>query len=1492
MVFLLYWAVQTPFVKDRIAQEGLLALNKEFGTDIQAKKVEIDWKNDLILHQLTAKDHHQYPFLTIEKLKGDINLIELGKYLYNQNWSFKNLTFDKITLIQPKISILTYKDETKDNLSLFIQKFQNDKPPTGEPFIFESDFDLQSGLVSLFDQNTPTDTLWAKDFNLKVDHFNTKGSQIKGQLRELHTILQKGSKSLLIDNLTTDFSYSQTAMNLPNLRLQTPDSELDLELNLNYNTTEDFKNFANRVQWQGELKEGSHLNGKLLNFFINNWDSKSDYYLQSGVSGTLNDLRLTDLSAHSEGAKLQSPLMELKHLSSGDDFYIQSSQLHAVANEQSLLKMLPSTTANKLKNTLSSFGKLDYKGALALNRDDIKAKGVLISTLGVLDFDATLNQYSSKKPIYRGTLSTQNVSLTPLVQSPAIRNVNGNFTFQGSGFSLDNADLKLEAQLQSMDLDQFEFRRLDADLHIAQKIIEGVIQSEDPQNELMAEGVLNLQQEQIIAQLEGQVKNLVLNQYTKLNSTTSIQGNFKVEAQASSLNDLEGKMHFENVIYNSPEKAMAFSSIDIDTYLENHDRILHIFAPQNVRGKLKGRFNLEDIPYMFENGISNLVVGMVPRKNLKNKFLFIDMDIEDNIVDLFIPKLDLQNGSNILGTYDGSTNDLILNVSAPRLSYDKLLADSVEVIINTDNPSQQLRVDVGGLSYETYALQNFHASGFVKNDTLRLQNVFNINGKNGQKVHLNLFQTNSPEDLFIGIENSNFEVNSVVWNIESKDESGENLIRYHKKDGTLYLNQLSVFSDLAEINATAYYKNEEDFLLVASANDVLLENIVPKNALGEYTLKGLINGELEISQKGHILEPLAHINVQDLYFNTYYLGELNSDMTLDNSQQNSYRVNLNLNKNEHQYFDVKGSVFNEKDQAARLDLKADLDKFEMNILNELLSGVFQNIRGTTSGQIQIEGPVKDPGYNGYLSTQDLGLTIDYLNTDYLFENDSEILLQGSFSNGLMYFDNIGFIDTQENTSGNLYGAINNINLSVWGLNLSFQSVDEKGIMILDTTADDNDLFYGKVFATGEFNLYGSTNEQISVYSDAKVLKNSDFTLNNATSYNVENTSIIEYPDANPIAQSNSEELPSSTLKNDSGINLNFSIAVEDGAHINVLLDQLTNSIINVEGESDNITFKLSDKGEIEMDGIYDVSRGTYNFKLGPFTKRFNIDDNSRIIFSGDPYNALLDIHAHNEIVVNNIGQYLNIQSTPNTDVDLGIDLSGTLKEMKIDYAIETPKASSEIQNQLDNKFFNNPDEKNFQFIYLLTSKRFNTDQSNFISSAGISNAYDIAISQLIGWLNSIDPNVQLGATYLPEDNATNTSSFLQATLNLRLSNRWKITTVQGIPISTANATNNAIWTSEVEVEYDVSKNNDQSVVLEGFTRPTTFGVQNFSSNSSTYQTYGFGVILRWEFDKFREVFNKNKNPKPQEEKPAILQDSVAIIEKEVKELMNNQHLID
>ena len=72
---------------------------------------------------------------------------------------------------------------------------------------------------------------------------------------------------------------------------------------------------------------------------------------------------------------------------------------------------------------------------------------------------------------------------------------------------------------------------------------------------------------------------------------------------------------------------------------------------------------------MVENGIGKILVGPPPRKLYRGQNFAMKFDVQQGLVNYFLPDLKLPNGALVDGEYDGNSNNLILNLDAAALKY-------------------------------------------------------------------------------------------------------------------------------------------------------------------------------------------------------------------------------------------------------------------------------------------------------------------------------------------------------------------------------------------------------------------------------------------------------------------------------------------------------------------------------------------------------------------------------------------------------------------------------------------------------------------------------------------------------------------------------------------------------------------------------------------------------------------------------------------------------
>ena len=106
--------------------------------------------------------------------------------------------------------------------------------------------------------------------------------------------------------------------------------------------------------------------------------------------------------------------------------------------------------------------------------------------------------------------------------------------------------------------------------------------------------------------------------------------------------------------------------------------------------------------------------------------------------------------------------------------------------------------------------------------------------------------------------------------------------------------------------------------------------------------------------------------------------------------------------------------------------------------------------------MHITGQVRSPKISGLGSFNNAGLKVNYLNTTYLVEGE------WAFDSSAIYLNQLLLTDRYDNKAS-LNGDFTHNGFKDFTINLNGEM---KNFEVLNTTARDNDLFYGSGFASG------------------------------------------------------------------------------------------------------------------------------------------------------------------------------------------------------------------------------------------------------------------------------------------------------------------------------------------------------------------------------------------------------------------------------------------
>src|SRR5690606_9123999 len=268
--------------------------------------------------------------------------------------------------------------------------------------------------------------------------------------------------------------------------------------------------------------------------------------------------------------------------------------------------------------------------------------------------------------------------------------------------------------------------------------------------------------------------------------------------------------------------------------------------------------------------------------------------------------------------------------------------------------------------------------------------------------------------------------------------------------------------ELAGIVKDSTYKN---FNL--NFKDVDLNKITP--VIDSVNLQGMVNGKLDIVQENGVYLPISNVTIDNLRFNKHYLGDLTADI-VGNSSLTNYQVDLLLQNDNLKSLIAKGNIDVSKENSG-LNLNVEFDEFLLDPLNIFLEGVLSNIRGYVSGLARVSRTLNNPSIDGSLNLDNAGMTIPYLNVDYVFDFDSEVTLE----NQRFIFNDITLTDSKYFSKANLNGYISHQGFSDWRLGLD---IETDRLLVLNTPDSEDALYYGTAFINGSASIYGLTDELV------------------------------------------------------------------------------------------------------------------------------------------------------------------------------------------------------------------------------------------------------------------------------------------------------------------------------------------------------------------------------------------------------------------------------
>lgn len=1422
-------ALSLPFVQTKIAHYATDKLNKDYGTNINIDEVAITFFGGVKLKKVLILDHHDDTLIYSKRIKTSI--LDFNKLLDGK------LLFGDLRLDQFYLQIKNYKGEKDTNLDLFVDAFDDGKPGSGKFLMKSKNVYLKNSRFVMLDYNRtiPKDVDFTKiDAHLK--DFQIKGPNVTTNISAMSLHDHHGVQ---VDNLTADFTYTKKNIILNKLEIATNESFLKGIIVLKYNKeNHDFSDFNNRVKFDVTLDSATIATNDIRHFY-SELDKNQKFSLKSKIKGTLNDFYATNLYLNDNKFSTIKGDINFKNLfpKSPGKFYMKGNLKRISSNYADLTKLLPNILGKKLPTSLKKIGQFDFVGKVEVTQKYINADFVMNTALGIIESDLHMSDIDNiDNAKYNGNIILDHFDVGAMLNDKTIGKVTMNVDVEGKGFTKKNINTSFAGDVFQLKYNGYNYTKVIVDGSFKQPIFQGKFYINDPNLFMDFSGILDLSKKENIYDFHSKIDyaNLVKLNFIK-DSISVFRGDIVVKAKGNSFDNLKGNLLLTNASYQNKKDMYFVDYLNVNSSFDaSGERAITIDSPDAIEGSVVGKYKFNQLQKIVENSLGSFYSNYKPNKVLPNQYLKFDFDLNSKIIEIFNPDISLAKNTKLKGNISSDSKNFKLDFTSPKVvAYDNSF-DNILVQIDNRNPLYNAYVQLDSIKTKHYKIRDFSMINSFSNDTLRFRTEFK-GGKQGNDFYnLNFYHTlNKDKNNVVGFNKSELQFKDYLWFLNENDSPEKSKIVFDKKLSNFSFNNLTLSHGNENINFIGLLNGMQKKDLQLTFDNVNLNKVTPD--VEKFKFEGNLNGKINFKQNNTIFQPTSKLRIDSLKVNGISLGKMNLDIQGDETLR-KFNLNSNIENQNVEAFSADGNIQIVNDKTL-LDINLNFDKFNLGVLGKIGGDVITNIRGFASGNARIDGDFNNLDYNGRLFINEAGLTIPYLNTDYIFDKNSVV----DVTENKFIIRETNITDTKFNSKGSINGFIKHKQFGDWQLDLSIYA---KRLLALNTVDFEDAAYYGNAFMNGSASIKGPTGNLI-IKVDAESAKGTDIKIPINDAEAVEESKYIRFK--TPEEKKGKANTNGAQAKNYSGLELEFDFAITEIANIEVILNRENGHGMKGKGNG-TLLFRINTLGKFEMFGDFSVVSGSYSFKYGGLIgKKFDVKKGGSIIWTGDPLAAQLNLEAVYKTTANPAVLIDNPSFNKKVDVEVIIGVRGNLTKPEPDFNINFPNVGSslksEIQYKLDDK-----DTRQTQALYLLST-------GSFLSQEGVNqnqlsnNLFEKASSLFSDIFSGDNDKISIAPEYIVADRTPGqqTDGRFGVTVSSKINDRITVNGKVGVPVG--GITETAI-VGNLEVQYRV--NRDGTLNLRVFNK----------ENDITYigqgigYTQGLGMSYEVDFDTFKELVNK------------------------------------
>ena len=1439
--------LQSSRIQTRLANRIMLTVSENLNTKFTIGKIDIAFLYRIRLNDVYLEDLAGDTLLYVENMTTGIRYINpLAREV-----TISSINFDKALVG------LAIDSAGNLNLQYFINKLQGDGKGEGGWEVKFNNLRLNDSRFYLRNYIRETVESGINFTNLRITGMDADIKRFKPSKDSLSFYIKSlrfnESSGFILSRLSGEFSQSKKFLSFRDVSLLTPDSHIEGdEITLRFYDWGKFKadSFVHHVRLRLMLSQ-SRVNLSDISYFAPALSNTNQVITFAGeVTGPVSNLKGKKLEIGFANNTVLKGELNLEGLPDIRETFIYANIKEFTTTSYDLKTLnLPGQHTLKIPEQLNKLGLISYQGKFTGFFNDFVAYGKFNSALGIINTDILFRPDTLNYIDFEGKFTAEDFDLgTLLDEGKNFGKISLSASVSGVSSAGRSIDATLKGVIQRFEFKQYEYTNIRLSGNLKNKTFNGSVNINDPNIELEFLGRVNLSDS--IPEFDFTANVIEANLYAlNLNkSDPDFTSTFYLIANArgNSINNLHGEVKLLNSLFTKKDQQLQI--YDFSIVAGNRDGMNYLQLRSDVIDAdlsgdyelSKGNESLQQLLYSYLPALVDTVI--TGQETLKNSInLTATIKNAKPLFDFFLPGYYLADKTELACTYKAGSKELMIRLNSPELTAGSITWNDIDLNVTGDGTS--LDIEAGGKKLTLAGrinLENFtiftnagaDTAGILvrwnnwqddqyKGSLRAMAEIHRVSGKDQPYFDINLFPAS------IVANDTVWEVKPGKIRIDSTSTTIENLMVFHN-------------SEFFRLNGVISEKPEDEMDL--EFNRFNLGNLNGISLSSGFKLGGVLNGRASVSNVYKNVLFTSLLNIDSLIINDEVLGNTQIRSTWDDSRK-AVDVNAHAMRDNLKTFEIQGEY--KPAGQGKLDFNLSLDKLRLNLFNPYANSIFSDLRGLATGKATLSGTIKQPVLNGELNLQKTAFTVNYLKARYNFTE--KILIE----NNNIYFKDIRIYDPKGN-SAYLNGAIRNRYLKDFRFDLNIRSED---FLCMNTTQLDNKMFYGTAYATGVIKIFGPP-KNMNIDIRATTSKNTSIKIPLSNEGELNKYNFITM--TNDFADTEVEFKTRNYQVDLSGLQINMILEVTPDAEVQIIFDPKLGDIIKGRGNG-NLDMKISTSGNFVMYGEYIIEEGDYLFTLQNFiNKKFTIESGGKILWTGDPLDATIDIVANyrTRASLSDLLGTDDERSRTKILVDDRLTMTGKLMLPDVKYDIFLPSSDEATRLILSNAIHSSED-LNKQFISLLIQNRFvpynpgghssgSSSGSGYSNAAGV-NASEFLSNQLSNWLSQISNDVDVGVNY--RSNREMKSDEVQVALSTQLFND-RLTINGSVDVATnaaAYASDNIV--GEFDIDYKITKN--------GKFRIKTY---NHANNDMLYEnasyTQGLGVFYKEEFSTFGELMRR------------------------------------